>query len=401
MNIQKRAMSLIIVGLFLGAGILPSISGIETEEVQGGNEIILSCQMDDTRFQEALHTLQSQADPSMNMVTGYDLAVIGIGLIWEEKEPGATVQVLGIITNYGSSRISRSFYIGMYLDGSHKGGDSWSGGLDPGQSLYINGGLRWPNDMLEHTVTIFADAHNSIPESNEGNNKKSMTDSIGDPPNTPPEPYGPSEGYPNTEYNYRIRGVSDPNGDDVKYYISWGDGTEEWTDYLSSGQSVSLTHQWSGEGRFMVKAKAQDEYGLESDWSDSRMVTIASNFPPETPNRPTGPASGRIKQEHQFTTSTTDPEGDQLWYKWSWGDGKESSWLGPFNSGQECDASHIWYDQEEFEIKVKAKDGSGEESDWSDPFVVTLPKSENVAQRLLSVLDEKWFLFSLVQRFFL
>jgi len=51
---------------------------------------------------------------------------------------------------------------------------------------------------------------------------------------------------------------------------------------------------------------------------------IKSPYPPETPS---GTSHGQIGDEYTYTTNTTDPEGDQLYYMWNWGD-EFSNWIG-------------------------------------------------------------------------
>lgn len=55
-----------------------------------------------------------------------------------------------------------------------------------------------------------------------------------------------------------------------------------------------------------------------------------------------------------------------------WGDNTSSNWIGPYNSGVAGEASHIWIDPGKYDIKVKAKDVNGSESDWSIPLTVTI-----------------------------
>jgi len=97
------------------------------------------------------------------------------------------------------------------------------------------------------------------------------------------------------------------------------------------------------------------------------------NEAPETPEKPEGPNSGKIKQKQMFSTISTDPDGDQLYYGWSWG--KDSiEWFGPFDSGEEITVEHTWIEEGTFNVKVKAKDIYGTESDWSDPLSVSMPR---------------------------
>ncbi len=74
--------------------------------------------------------------------------------------------------------------------------------------------------------------------------------------------------------------------------------------------------------------------------------------------------------------STTDPNGDQIYYLFDWGDGSNSEWIGPFDSGEQCEASHVWETKGDYEIKVKARDVHGLESEWSDSLPISMPKNK-------------------------
>ena len=71
----------------------------------------------------------------------------------------------------------------------------------------------------------------------------------------------------------------------------------------------------------------------------------------------------------------TDSDQDQLYYWFEWGDGNNSGWLGPYNSGVTCETKHTWNEKNIYTIKVKAKDIYGKESSWSDPLSITMPYS--------------------------
>jgi hypothetical protein len=101
-------------------------------------------------------------------------------------------------------------------------------------------------------------------------------------------------------------------------------------------------------------------------------TTQQKNLPPNKPSQPSGQVNGTIKQEYIYTTNTTDPNGDKVYYQWDWGDGTTSEWLGPYTSGVTISTTHQWTAKGSFSIKVKAKDMSGAESSWSNPLPVTI-----------------------------
>lgn len=91
---------------------------------------------------------------------------------------------------------------------------------------------------------------------------------------------------------------------------------------------------------------------------------------PEVPERPDGPTEGVVGVEYTFSTSTTDFDGDQVYYMWDWDDGTFSGWLGPYDSGETVYANHSWIGERKYDVKVKAKDVYGAESDWSYPKII-------------------------------
>jgi hypothetical protein len=105
---------------------------------------------------------------------------------------------------------------------------------------------------------------------------------------------------------------------------------------------------------------------------DLTMGTVSTSNPPSQPDTPTGPTKGSLNREYTFSTRATDPDGDQIYYKWDWGDGQSSDWLGPYTSGLTVQASHTWTQLGTYEIKVKAKDVNEATSDWSEPLTISI-----------------------------
>jgi hypothetical protein len=102
-------------------------------------------------------------------------------------------------------------------------------------------------------------------------------------------------------------------------------------------------------------------------------TTEQQHNPPNKPNTPDGSTRGKPGVSYTYQTSTTDPDGDLLYYTWDWGDGTPINWTGPYNSAQKVVASHIWSTKGSYSVKVKAKDTTGAESVWSDPLPISMP----------------------------
>lgn len=101
---------------------------------------------------------------------------------------------------------------------------------------------------------------------------------------------------------------------------------------------------------------------------------LTDNQAPKKPEAPVGSNSGTAGTEYSYTTSTSDSDGDQVYYWFDWDDGSNTGWLGPYDSGEAISASHSWNSKGSYEIRVKAKDSNGAQSEWSDPLPVSMPK---------------------------
>jgi len=97
--------------------------------------------------------------------------------------------------------------------------------------------------------------------------------------------------------------------------------------------------------------------------------------PPTTPSTPSGPASGYVYTSYTYTTSTTDPEGHNIYYEFNWGDGTTTT-VGPYASGANASASHPWKRPVSYQVKVRAKDIFGAYSGWSNSTAVTLGQND-------------------------
>jgi hypothetical protein len=112
---------------------------------------------------------------------------------------------------------------------------------------------------------------------------------------------------------------------------------------------------------------------------------------PNKPNTPTGEASGKIDVEYTYTSSAIDPDNDPIYYIFNWGDGTDSGWLGPIDSGITYEVNHIWKKKGNYEIKTRVKDSNGLISSWSDPLPITMPYSYSTSiLRFLDLLSQRF-----------
>lgn len=178
-----------------------------------------------------------------------------------------------------------------------------------------------------------------------------------DPPNAPSID-GPTIGAVWIEYEYTVV-TTDPNGDDVYYYVDWGDDTfEDWFGPYESGDEVTVSHAWFEQGTYIIRAKAKDVYGVESNWSEPLTVIISNR--PGAPDID-GPVSGNVGTSYDYDFTAIDPDGDDIAeYIVNWGDGTgDETITGPFASGTPATGSHTWTVEGEYVITARAKDVYG------------------------------------------
>lgn len=133
-------------------------------------------------------------------------------------------------------------------------------------------------------------------------------------------------------------------------------------------------------------------------WWYSPIIHVTVNSPPEKPEKPSGPNSGKTGMTYLFSTSAVDPNDNQIYYMWDWGDGNVSDWIGPYNSGETASASHQWSEKwKKCSIQVKAKDVYGEESSWSDPFSIIMPRNHRMFSLFFDIIEQSFpRLFSII-----
>jgi hypothetical protein len=68
--------------------------------------------------------------------------------------------------------------------------------------------------------------------------------------------------------------TTDPDEDLLTYVFDWGAGDTQEIGWFASGDTARLLHSWQDTGTVMVRVRARDDHGLNSEWSPSRPVRI-------------------------------------------------------------------------------------------------------------------------------
>jgi len=103
----------------------------------------------------------------------------------------------------------------------------------------------------------------------------------------------------------------------------------------------------------------------------------AYNNPPDPP-KITGPTAGKKAVSYTYNFTITDPDDDLLFnLEIDWGDGTETMDCGcgkSWQSGTVVSITHRWKRSQTYLITARVSDAYGMYSNWSDPFILSIPK---------------------------
>ncbi len=177
----------------------------------------------------------------------------------------------------------------------------------------------------------------------------------------------------------------------------WFDGQYFWTAESIDGvlgHIYQFDHDGSIANQWLAPAFQGYAAGVIRDF--------LPNNPPDPPFPPVGPSFGYASIDYAFRTATGDPDGNQLWYQWDWGD-EISDWIGPYSSGQVVSVPHFWGEPGDYSVRVKAVDDPNDDGDPSDGLESDWSDATSIEVRLLGdvngdgVVDVQDFLMILAQ----
>lgn len=218
--------------------------------------------------------------------------------------------------------------------------------------------------------------------------------------NPPEKPEGQNQVRHRNRYEYTTR-VMNMNQNGLYYQFSWGDGNESaWIGPYNNNERVRAEYQWTEAGTYHVQARARfqnnmlvafmDEW-IYTGWSEPLIVTVTAgeNTAPSPPSI-RGMQTGKIGVSYEYTFTTTDAEGDEVYYWVDWGDGSNSGWSGPYLSNEMITLTKSWDAEGTYFIRAKAKDVSGSESNWTTLGVVMPKTYDHPFQHFIERIFE-WF----------
>jgi hypothetical protein len=213
---------------------------------------------------------------------------------------------------------------------------------------------QWANQSYRfRTESNPASNNQSNGGGSSSNDSTPSTPDYNNPPNPPTQPSGPVVIEPGVSYYY-TSSASDPDNDVICLRFDWGDGTySNWTGFVTTDTTVSLSHMWMNESSCNISAIAQDEYGANSSWSDTLTVIVSQ---PESEEQPIiniihSPNNISTNNTVQFYESGSVPDSTIVSYYWEFGDG---------NTSTSKKAVHTYTNPGQYVVNVTINDNSGE-----------------------------------------
>ena len=152
-----------------------------------------------------------------------------------------------------------------------------------------------------------------------------------------------------------------------RYWImlnSWGDTPARPAGLFRAAMDMNYNCSYTGLGYAF--------YWMTLDLS----YDASQNSAPQTPAPVQGLAQGYVGKILSYTATSKDPDGDQLFFTFDWGDGATTKTL--LSASSTGAANHIWKEKGTYKVKAMATDSQGASSGWSEPFSVSISGSSTV-----------------------
>ena len=106
-------------------------------------------------------------------------------------------------------------------------------------------------------------------------------------------------------------------------------------------------------------------FAVDTQWDEflKEYLGLSSNTPPLIPTI-VGSETGKCNITQDYVVSAEDSQADDVSFYVAWGDGSYKM-VGPVSSGEEFSINHTWVSEGTYEVKVKAIDQYGANSDWA------------------------------------
>jgi len=164
--------------------------------------------------------------------------------------------------------------------------------------------------------------------------------------------------------------ISIPSGDTWSNTINWIGSSHGYSTITKDNTMIIAAvenDEWHQGYSYPPSGNPFNAYYVD----DCVTFEFGAGSPPSAPII-NGPTVGFKGVEYNFEFVSTEPDDDKVYYYVNWGDGSNSGWVGPYNSGDTATISKKYNSVGTYTIKAKAKDSFNQESDWSDPLTIEI-----------------------------
>ena len=158
--------------------------------------------------------------------------------------------------------------------------------------------------------------------------------------------------------------------DQTYYVVCDSDETEEYNMYywyFGHNNPYPEGEGWMYDYNQWEQVKISGFPGLDYGFRTFGLNTTIPEIPTIT-----GPSSGKIGVEYEYTFVSEDADNEDLYFEIEWG-GEDYDKVGPVPSGEPITEKHSWSKKGEYSIRVKAIDVHGAESKWAT-HPVSMPR---------------------------
>jgi len=176
-----------------------------------------------------------------------------------------------------------------------------------------------------------------------------------------------------------IRNISGNRLGDKSYHAvvldgyQWNGGTFE----------VHLNYGWAGDNNGWYAYTGP--FPHYNDITFRKALIMVADPPPQLLQVT---QAGLIHTPYTYQAKTNHKNVSVVYYQFDWGDGSMSEWLGRYDPGEWCNASHSWNDSGVYAIRVRASDKIAWESNWSEArefYIPKIPRLVPLVERLCAL----------------
>jgi hypothetical protein len=254
----------------------------------------------------------------------------------------------------------------------------------------------WRDTGIEDAMLFFVDRHgnSAIIEGDEIIYKEGNYQVVTNFYQTHPE----LGGYGFDRYNTAVDLLNNMNDFSMQYFKDICSATSQISTIYSivCNLTSNLIHYYYSRdfnNVWEIDLNEEFEFGIQN----YDVLDVFNNNKPSKPNRPNGPVSGSVNSTYNYSSIIIDIDGDQLYYKWDWGDGNISNWIGPYYSGEKCIVTHTWTQDGNYLVRVKVRDINCGKSEWSNPLIVTMPKQKQFQMFIQQFLENHPIIYRILQ----